>query len=48
MAYDIMNTQGLGNMRELKQTRYDPESVPTSLESCNVMAYLKGFQYLDK
>lgn len=48
MAYEIMNTKGLGNMRELKQTRYDPESVPMSLESCNVMAYLKGFQYLDK
>jgi hypothetical protein len=48
MAYDIMNTQGLGNMTELKQTRYDPGSVPTSLESCKVMAYLKGFKYLDK
>lgn len=46
MAYDIMNTQGLGDMTELKQTRYDPGSV--SLESCNVMVYLKGFQYLNK
>ena len=43
-----MSTQGLGNMTELKQTRYDPKRVPTSLESCDVMAYLKGFQYLDK
>ena len=44
-----MNTQGLGNMTELKQTRYNPECVPTSLESCDlILSYLEGYQYLNK